>query len=63
MDKVKKDISYSSTLPADFYTTPAIWEKMKKHIFARSWNYIGDTQELFNVAVNTYPFFMAFFAA
>lgn len=58
MDKVKKDISYSSTLPADFYTTPAIWEKMKEHIFARSWNYVGDTQALFNVAVNTYPFLL-----
>ena len=58
MDKVTKDIAYSSTLPADFYTDSTIWEKMKEHIFARSWNYVGDVQEIFNVAVNTYPFFL-----
>ena len=53
MQKVTENIAHSSTLPADFYSDPMIWEKMREHIFARSWNYIGDVQEIFNVAVNT----------
>ena len=58
MEKVLNNIAQSSTLPADFYSDPMVWKKMKEHIFARSWNYVGDTQEIFNVAVNTYPFFL-----
>ena len=58
MQKVTENIANSSTLPADFYSDAAIWEKMKENIFARSWNYVGDAQEIFNVAVNTYPFFL-----
>ena len=58
MKKVIDNIAQSSTLPADFYSDPEVWNKMKENIFVRSWNYIGDKQEIFNVAVNTYPFFL-----
>ncbi|MEL7221484.1 MAG: Rieske 2Fe-2S domain-containing protein, partial [Bacteroidota bacterium] len=58
MSKVIADISRSTTLPAGFYFDPTIWEQMKEAIFASSWQYIGDEQEIFNVTVNTYPFFL-----
>ena len=53
MKKVTKDISQSSTLPADFYFDEKIWEQMKEEVFAKSWQYIGDESEIFNVAINT----------
>lgn len=57
MKKVKRDIASSSTLPSDFYFNKDYWEMMKENVFANSWQFIGDEFELFNVAVNTYPFF------
>ena len=56
MNRVTKSISTSSTLPADFYFDPSIWEEMKEKVFAKSWQYIGDKQSIFNVAINTHPF-------
>ena len=56
MKKVTNNIAQSSTLPSDFYFDPEIWELMKEEVFAKSWLYIGDEDEIFNVAINTYPF-------
>ena len=58
MKKVTDNIARSSTLPADFYFDERLWELMKENVFARSWQYIGDETELFNVAINTFPFFL-----
>ncbi|MEL6717211.1 MAG: SRPBCC family protein [Bacteroidota bacterium] len=52
------NVAQSATLPADFYFDAAIWEQMKEAVFAKSWQYIGDEREIFNVAINTYPFFL-----
>ncbi len=56
MKNVKKDIAHSSTLPANFYFDDTIWKQLKKSVFEKSWLYIGDEKEIFNVAINTYPF-------
>jgi len=58
MDKVLDRIENSSTLPADFYSDEHLWNEMKERVFAKSWQYIGDKKELFNVTVNTVPFFL-----
>lgn len=58
MQNVTNNIAQSATLPADFYFDTAIWEQMKEAIFAKTWQYIGDEQQLFNVAINTQPFFL-----
>ena len=58
MENVTHHIANSATLPADFYFDTALWEQMKEAVFARSWLYIGDETEIFNVARNTYPFFL-----
>ncbi|MEN0047448.1 MAG: SRPBCC family protein [Bacteroidota bacterium] len=58
MQKLTNNIAQSSTLPSDFYFDATIWEQMKESVFAKSWQYIGDEQEIFNVAINTYPFFL-----
>ncbi len=56
MDKVRSKISQSATLPAEFYFDTVIWDRMKEEIFAKSWMYVGDEKEIFNAAINTYPF-------
>lgn len=56
MDKVTDQISQSATLPSDFYFDQEVWEQMKEEVFAKSWMYVGDEEQIFNVAVNTYPF-------
>ena len=58
MLNVTDNIVQSATLPADFYFDNAIWDQMKEAIFAKSWLYVGDERELFNVAINTHPFFL-----
>lgn len=58
MKKVTENIAQSATLPADFYFNKNTWEQMKEDIFAKSWLYIGDEEALFNVAVNTHPFYL-----
>lgn len=39
---VKDDIRQASTLPAEFYRSPAVFEASKEKIFARSWLYATD---------------------
>lgn len=56
MKKVTENISKSYTLPSDFYIDNEIWEKMKEKVFAKSWQYIGDRKEIFNVSTNIHPF-------
>lgn len=39
---VDPDISRASTLPSEFYTSPAVFDEAKEKIFARSWQWVGD---------------------
>jgi choline monooxygenase len=40
---VHEDIAQASTLPAAFYKDPGIYEQVVERVFARSWQWIGDT--------------------
>lgn len=40
---VDADISLASTLPGAAYTDPAVYDLAKQRLFARSWQFIGDT--------------------
>ena len=52
MDNVKSDLARSSTLPTSFYLNEEIWEATKEKVFARTWQYVGDEKDLFNVGIN-----------
>lgn len=43
---VHPDISQASTLPAAFYKDPEIFERAKEQVFARTWQWVGDTDDL-----------------
>lgn len=43
---VDPDISSAATLPKSFYLDPAFFELARERIFARSWQWLGDTHEL-----------------
>jgi len=53
---LNKNINQSSTLDANFYSDATAWEMVKEKVFAKSWNFIGDENELFNGTNNLYPF-------
>jgi choline monooxygenase len=40
---IHEDIRKASTIASDFYTHPAYFEASKERIFARTWQWIGDT--------------------
>lgn len=40
------DIRAARTLPADFYRNPEIFKAQKEKVFARSWQFIGDTDRV-----------------
>lgn len=44
--EIDPDISRASTLPARAYSDPAIFELARERIFARSWQIIGDTDQV-----------------
>lgn len=43
---VAADIAEASTLPAAFYKSQEFYEASKDKVFARSWQWVGDTDEL-----------------
>ena len=54
---VHKRIEEASTLPSSFYKDPAIFDLVRERIFARSWQFVGDT-DLVKVPGAVYPFTM-----
>lgn len=52
---INKDITKSSTLPADFYTSKEQFELLKEKVFAKSWHWITTENEIPH-AGSTYPF-------
>jgi choline monooxygenase len=44
--QVNPDIRDASTLPASFYADPATFERCRERIFARSWQFIADTDSI-----------------
>lgn len=53
--EVHSEIARAHTLPSAFYTDPAIFEVCKNRVFARSWQWVGDTDSV-KVPGQTYPF-------
>jgi choline monooxygenase len=46
MLEVHPEIQKAATLPAWFYKDPAMFERVKEAVFAKSWQFIGDTDDL-----------------
>jgi len=53
--EINPDIRIAETLNTDFYTDPQVYEAAKQKIFAKSWQYIGDTG-LVKTAGSCFPF-------
>lgn len=53
---IDQNIKRASTLPADFYQDSQIWEALKDKVFARTWQWIGDKNSIFNGPETVYPF-------
>jgi choline monooxygenase len=43
---VDADISRASTLPAAYYRDAAAWDAARERVFARSWQWLGDTADV-----------------
>jgi choline monooxygenase len=43
---VDPDITRASTLPGAFYRDPQAWERARERVFARSWQWLGDTDDV-----------------
>lgn len=52
---VDPDIRRARTLPSSFYTDAALHEEMVERIFARSWQFIGDEEQV-RAPGSVYPF-------
>jgi choline monooxygenase len=52
---VNPNIKNASTIDSRVYTDPAIFEQSKESLFARSWQFVGDT-DLIKVPGQVYPF-------
>ncbi len=44
--EVHADITKAATLPSSFYKDPSMFEQAREKVFARSWQFIGDTDDL-----------------
>lgn len=55
--KVDKDIKKAETLPAEFYRSEEVFERIKENVFLRTWHWVGhDT--LVPLADSAYPFIL-----
>ncbi len=53
---INADIRRAHTLPASFYQSAEIFERMKEKIFLRSWQWVGDSLTLLPLTESVYPF-------
>ena len=44
--KVEEDIRRASTLPSAFYADPALFERVRERVFARSWQFVADLERV-----------------
>lgn len=52
---INKDIKKAETLPAQFYRSQEVFDKLRENIFAKSWQWIGDENTLVPIAESVYP--------
>lgn len=53
---VHPDITQAETLPASFYRDERLYESMKEEIFAKSWQWLGDSPNLLPLDTYAHPF-------
>jgi choline monooxygenase len=53
--EIDSDIRVARTLPARVYSDPEIFRLQRERVFARTWHYAGDTDQI-KVAGQVYPF-------
>ncbi len=53
---INPDITKAATLPASFYKSQEIFDRIKEEIFVKSWHWIGDENNLVPLTETTYPF-------
>ena len=60
MDKfyIDPDITKAETLPAQFYKSEKVFEKLKENVFVKSWQWIGDENTLVPLNESAYPLVM-----
>ena len=58
MDKfyIDSDIKKAETLPAQFYKSQEVFDKLKENVFVKSWQWIGDENTLVPLTESVYPF-------
>lgn len=52
---IDPDITKAETLPAQFYKSEKVFEKLKEKVFVKSWQWIGDENTLIPISENAYP--------
>jgi phenylpropionate dioxygenase-like ring-hydroxylating dioxygenase large terminal subunit len=52
---IDPDIKKAETLPAEFYRDEAVFESSKENVFAKTWQFAGDT-DLIKIPGQVYPF-------
>ena len=52
---IDSDIRKAETLPASFYKDQEVFEALKEHVFLKSWQWIGDDNQV-NQSQSIYPF-------
>ncbi|MDG1147384.1 MAG: SRPBCC family protein [Crocinitomicaceae bacterium] len=53
---IDSDIKKAETLPAQFYKSQAVFDKLKEAVFVKSWQWIGDEDSIVPLTENVYPF-------
>ena len=56
VNNINKDISKANTLDGDFYCSNEMFEKVRKNIFDRSWQFVCSSEEL-SQNNSTFPFY------
>lgn len=54
---IDEDIRQAWTLPAWVYTDPELYEQARQKVFARSWQFVADT-DIVKISGQTYPFIL-----
>ncbi|MFT7611883.1 MAG: choline monooxygenase [Parvicellaceae bacterium] len=55
---VHPDIKKAETLPASFYSSDAVFEKLRKNVFLQSWQWIGDQNNMVPLTGSAHPFIL-----
>ena len=57
MDKfyINQDITQAETLPAEFYRSEEVFERLKEMVFLKSWQWIGDENTLIPLPGSVHP--------